>query len=81
MSEKLAEIFKDTFTKYSSNHVLKNACENTRKNEKLYLADEKIDCDKNLFEEKAHIIVSKKRTFEAAVAYKGARTAVLNFAI
>lgn len=80
MSRELAEIFKDTYAQYSKNPVLKKTCENTRKNEKLYLADEKIECDRQRFPEKLKLVVSKKRTFEAASAYKGTRTAVLNFA-
>lgn len=83
--EKLAAIFQDTQTKYSTNPVLKNACENTKSSQKLYLAANKIeetDFDKNRFDEKAKVVVSKKRTFEAAEPYakSGLKTAVLNFA-
>lgn len=80
MNANLAEIFKDTQKQYKTNPVLIQSCTDTRKNAKFYSEDEAINCEKNRFQEKCNIIVSKKRSFEAAANYKGQKIAVLNFA-
>lgn len=78
----LAEIFADTQKLYNTNAKLVSACDYSRKNHVFVPADEKIDCERNRFEQEAKIIVSKKRTFEAAEVYAraGKKVAVLNFA-
>lgn len=79
---KLAEIFTDTRMQYMKNPTLLAACSESRKKQLFYREGSSFDFDKNRFEEEASIIVSKKRTFEAAEQYakKGMKTCVLNFA-
>lgn len=78
----LKEIFSDTQKMYSEHQVLACACAETRKNEKLYPAQEEISFEKNRFSESADVFLSKKRTLEVAADYarKGIKTCVLNFA-
>ena len=78
----LSEIFADTQRLYKTNARLVSACEYSREHHAIFPADEKIDCERNRFEDDAKIIVSKKRTFEAAQTYarEGKKAAVLNFA-
>lgn len=82
MQNILSQIFADTQTQYSTNFRLIEACQKARLNHKFYGAKDEILCNKNRFESSAEIVVSKKRTFQAAEEYskKGFRTAVLNFA-
>lgn len=78
----LKEIFEDTQKCYLTNPELKVSCDFSKKNHVFYKADEKISCDINRFSANAKVVVSKKRTFEAAEKYskEGFKTAVLNFA-
>ena len=78
----LSEIFADTQKLYQTDAKLVSACEYSRKHHAFFSADEKIDCERDRFEHEAEVIVSKKRTFEAAQAYAraGMKVAVLNFA-
>ena len=73
-------IFKDTEKLCKTNQALLKAWKESSANQKLFLEKDEIDCEKNLYESAAKIIVSKKRTFEAAMGYAGKRVAVLNFA-
>ena len=73
-------IFKDTEKLCKTNQTLVKAWKNSSENQKLFLEKDEIACEKNLYESAAKIIVSKKRTFEAAMGYAGKRVAVLNFA-
>ena len=51
------------------------------KNQKLILEEEELSAvDKARFEDEAKIVVSTKRTFEAAAGYAGQKVAVHNFA-
>ena len=79
---KLAEIFTDTRMQYMKNPTLLSACSDSRKKQIFYREGISFDFDRNRFEEEASVVVSKKRTFEAAEPYakKGMRTCVLNFA-
>lgn len=75
------KIFKDTENLCRTNEKLKKSLENSRKNQKLILESYPLKTpEKNRFTASAKIIVSKKRTLEAAAAYKGMKTAVHNFA-
>lgn len=80
MNANLADIFKDTQKQYITNPILIQSCDETRKNAKFYAEDDAINCEKTRFQEKCKIIVSKKRSFEAAANYKDQKIAVLNFA-
>ncbi|MCR4743374.1 MAG: TIGR02452 family protein [Treponema sp.] len=82
MNKNLEIIFQDTQKFYTSNEYLLEAGKKSKENQKCYKAGEKIDCDKNRFEAEGKIIISTKRTFEAAENYskEGKKVAVLNFA-
>lgn len=73
-------IFNDTCNLYKSDETLIEACKFTQENEKLYLAENNIDCNRERFSERAQLVVSRKRSFEAASCYKDCRVGVLNFA-
>ena len=78
----LAKIFLDTQELYNTNSKLIAACEYSRSNQMFVGANESIDCEVNRFDADCKILVSKKRSFEAAEDYarKGDKVAVLNFA-
>ncbi len=82
--EKRAAIFSDTQKFYQENSDLKNACAKSLEGTKCYKAEEKLCTEKNRFSEKVKIVVSKKRSFEAASFYCKAENSpkvlVLNFA-
>ena len=73
-------IFRDTEKLCNTNPVLLEAWKASSQKQKLILEDEVISCEKKLYEKPARILVSKKRTFEAATGYDGKKVAVLNFA-
>ena len=74
------EVFKDTEKLCKTHPVLLGAWKESSAKQKLILESEAIVCEKNQYEKPAKIIVSKKRTFEAAMGYDGKKVAVLNFA-
>ena len=74
------EIFKDTEKLCRTNPLLIQAWKESSANQKLILENEVIDCEKQVYEKPTTIVVSKKRTFEAAMGYSGKKVAVLNFA-
>lgn len=78
--EENIEIFKDTERLCKTNPALLKVWKSSSENQKLFLEKDDIVCDKNLYEQPAKIVVSKKRTFEAAMGYAGKKVAVLNFA-
>ena len=74
-------IFEDTKRLCETNGKIKDALAHSVKNQKLIL--ESIDLpivDKARFEDEAKIVVSAKRTFEAAAGYADQKVAVHNFA-
>lgn len=73
------EIFNDTERIVQENKSLLDSVENTIKNQKLYPADCKMILEK-CSEREARIIVSGKRTLEAASSYKGKKVCIMNFA-
>ena len=89
MREDNIEIFENTEKLCKTNGMLVAAIKSSCERQKLYLEkntvaeveDISITADeKNRFQEKVQIVVSKKRTFEAAGSYNGQSVAVLNFA-
>ncbi len=76
-----AEIFRNTEKLYKNNVILKESVANSINKQKLVLEGEKLpDIEKNLYEEPAKLVVSKKRSYEAAQGYKGQKVCVHNFA-
>ncbi len=79
--EENIEVFKDTERQCREDGRLKLSVKNSIGKQKLILETDKVsvgNLKKN--ETRAKVIVSQKRTFEAASAYKGKKVAVLNFA-
>lgn len=78
--EENIEIFKDTEKICRTNPVLIKYWKDSSLRQKLILENDIITYERNLNEKDAKVIVSKKRTFEAAMEYKNKKIAVLNFA-
>ena len=78
----LAQVFSDTQKLYQSHPKLIAACEYSRNNQVFISENETIDRELNRFDSTCDILVSKKKTFEAAEEYarNGETVAVLNFA-
>lgn len=74
------EIFNDTREQCKKNERLKEAIKYSINNQKIILENEDVKILKDRYETEAKIIISKKRTFEAASAYKNQKVCVLNFA-
>ena len=74
-------VFEDTEKLCQTNPRLIESIKKSTASQKIILErDNWIDQKKDLFEDTAKVIVSKKRTFEAAAGYKGYHVAVHNFA-
>lgn len=74
-------VFQDTMNLCKNNDRIRESVHNSAEDQKLILEGDKLaEPDENRYKEKAQITVSVKRTFEAASAYKGTKTAVHNFA-
>lgn len=81
--EENIKIFEDTQYLCESNDRLKESIINSRKNQKLILENDMISEDEihlEKYQTPAKVIVSKKRSFDAAKSYKGKKVCVLNFA-
>lgn len=75
------EIFEDTVKLCEENVALKKAIHISNANQQIYLEINEIsELSGNEYEVPAQIIVSKKRTLEAAKVYAGKKVCVLNFA-
>ena len=75
------EVFEDTKKLCETNGKIKEALAQSVKNQKLILEEEELSAvDKTRFSDEAKIVVSTKRTFEAAASYAGQKVAVHNFA-
>lgn len=74
------EVFEDTQRLYSTNTVLKEAVQSANQKQQLY--QEGVEVEGNIVQrdKPARIVVSKKRTLEAASAYVGKKVCILNFA-
>ncbi len=74
-------IFNDTIRLCETNARLKKSVANATAAQKLILEKEVFPAqNRDIYETPANVVVSKKRTFEAAKAYKGTKVAVHNFA-
>ncbi|MDD7641375.1 MAG: TIGR02452 family protein [bacterium] len=74
-------VFEDTENLCKDHQRIRDSVKQSTDGQKLILEnDELSETDKNRYESPAKVVVSKKRTFEAAAAYKGTKTAVHNFA-
>ena len=74
----LIAIFNDTMQRCASDEMLRESCLKTRERQQFYKAGKAVCAHERPFS--TNIIVSKKRSFDAARAYKGERIGVLNFA-
>lgn len=76
-----AVVFKDTERLCKTNDRLKESVRRATGSQKLILQTDEIkEQEKNRYADAAKLVVSKKRTLEAAQGYKGTKTAVHNFA-
>ena len=74
-------VFKDTENLCKTNPRISEAVKRSISAQKLILEGDKLeDQKKGLYEDVVNVIVTKKRTFEAAAAYKNQHVAVHNFA-
>lgn len=78
--EENAVIFEDTKRHCESNAKIMEIIKNSNKNQKLILDNETVKVPEARLDVEAKIIISKKRTYEAASAYKDEKVCVLNFA-
>ena len=78
--EERLKVFEDTEQAVKSIDNLKKAVDFSTANQKLIRENETIDGEKKIYGKDAEIIVSTKRSFEAAEAYKNKKVCVLNFA-
>ncbi|MCR5233451.1 MAG: TIGR02452 family protein [Lachnospiraceae bacterium] len=74
-------IFKDTERLCKTNPKLSESVKKATASQKLILeGDTLADQKKDIYEDPAKVVVSQKRTYEAAAGYKGRHVAVHNFA-
>ena len=74
-------VFEDTERLCKTNKRLAEAVKRATATQKLILEGDSLQTvDKNIYEEKARVVVSKKRSYEAAEGYKGQKVCVHNFA-
>lgn len=74
-------IFQDTKNLCKTNDILVDAVEKSIQGQKLILEGDVLpEVHRDRYETDAKVVVSKKRTFQAAAFYKGQRVAVHNFA-
>ncbi len=74
-------VFKDTEKLCKTNPKLSESVKKATASQKLILESDLLaDQNKKLYDEPAKVVVSKKRTFEAAFGYKGQHVVVHNFA-
>lgn len=83
--EDMIRIFEDTMLLCDTNEILMNKINYSMNHNRVISDENEYDIFKNLIYghetgKEAKIIVSKKRSFEAASAYKGKHISVLNFA-
>lgn len=76
------EIFEGTHKLYLNNEALKKSVENSINNQKIYWEGEKITVGEPVFSEPFNLVVSTKKTVEAARKYAdaGKKVCILNFA-
>lgn len=75
------EVFQDTIRLCETNKDLKNSIVASIGGQRLVLEFDTIDAQiKQRYENEAKVVVSQKRTFEAAIGYEDNKVCVLNFA-
>lgn len=72
-------VFQDTERLAKTNRDISDFIKNSTANQRLILEEEAVEAGPDCAKE-AKIIISRKRTFEAAQSYKGLKTCVHNFA-
>lgn len=79
---KNAEIFRDTEKQYKTNHALKEAIQASVKDQKFISEKDSVSLTTKTETKKARVVVSGKRSLEAAEFYakQGKKVCVLNFA-
>lgn len=81
LREQRKEIFADTQRLYRNSKRLAQSIQNSKKQQRVIAEEEVIFSGESAkYDTKAKIIVSKKRSFEAAMGYPDSRVCVLNFA-
>ena len=78
--EERRQVFEDTENAVKTIENLKKAVADSTANQKMIKESETIDAEKTEYEKDAKIIVSTKRSYDAAEAYKDKKVCVLNFA-
>lgn len=78
-SENVA-IFEDTRAMCKTNQILAQAIRESNSRQNVILEDAKVEAGAPRYLKPAKIVVSKKRSYEAAQGYLGQNTCVLNFA-
>lgn len=78
--EKNVEIFNDTIAIINNSEKLTKSLEEIIKNQKIIFANEKLEQNKNPNPQDAKIVLSNKRTIEAASYYRGKKICIHNFA-
>ncbi len=79
--EENIRVFEDTYAECSNNYKLRTAVRGSVRKQRLILeGEEYTPKETEVYDKTAKIIVSGKRTMEAAENYRGMNTAVLNFA-
>lgn len=74
-------IFEETLASMGRENTLKRALSESKKNQRLILENDAYKPSSGIiFDEDASVVVSSRRTLEAAGRYRGMKTAVLNFA-
>lgn len=73
-------IFKHTERMCNSNPELMESIRNSRQKQQLFLEEDIIEKGNNRYDRPVEVVVSKKRSLEAAMNYKRQRICVLNFA-
>ena len=74
-------VFEDTEKLCKANSKLRECIQKSIENQVLILEKDQVDNGViQKYEKSANLVVSRKRTYEAASAYKGKKVAVLNFA-
>ena len=79
--EENINVFKNTERLCKTNERLKESVRSSTESQKLIAESDNLpEQKKNLYADEAKVVVSKKRTYEAAAGYTGNRVAVHNFA-
>lgn len=78
--ERLTEIFDDTARLCKNDDLLKKAVASSSGRQQVILESDTVICPEEKFDKEAKVVISKRRTLEAAERYKDKRVCVHNFA-